>query len=214
MGAIGESKEQLLRGNAWIGCHDCDLLFEVENLPKDCEARCSRCGAFLYRNRPNSITHSLALVLAGLILFIPANVYPIMSLQVLGQSKGSTLFAGVVELYTGGLEVVGILILLTSIVVPLLKLLILLYVLLPLQVGVCLPGMIHMFRIFQKLDTWGMLEVYMLGILVSIIKLADLAAVIMGVGLYAFVALLLVTVCLSSALDGRAVWKRLEAMNT
>lgn len=207
------NKEQLLKEDAWIGCHDCDLLNEIEALPEDCEAHCSRCKALLFRSRSNSISDSLALSLAGLILFIPANIYPIMSLQVLGQSKSGTLLAGAVKLYTGGLEMVGVLILLTSIVIPLFKLLMLLYVLLPLQLGVRLLGMVPTFRIFQKLNAWGMLEVYMLGILVAIIKLGDLATVIAGTGLYAFVALLLVTVCLSAALDERVVWQRLEAMN-
>ncbi len=208
-----EAKDQLLRENSWIGCHDCDLLYEVEELPVDSEARCSRCGAFLYRNKPNSISRTLAFVLAGLMLYIPANFYPIMSLQALGQAKGSTLFSGVLELYNGGLEMVAVLIFLTSIAIPLLKLLTLLYVLLSIQLKKRSPGLISTFHVFQKLDTWGMLEVYMLGILVAIIKLADLATVITGLGLYSFVALLLITVCSSATLDARVIWKKLEEYN-
>jgi len=195
----------------WVACHDCDMLSEVRGVPDGFDARCPRCGALLYFRRDNSIANTLALVVAGLILMVPANVYPIMTLKVLGSALSSTLFHAVWALYQEGLRMVAGLVLMSSIVVPLLELVLLLYILLPLSMGKRASGSIGAFRAVRKISEWGMLEVYMLGILVAIIKLKDLADLEMGLGIYSFVALLFVTVLTSISLDAREVWDRLEA---
>jgi len=209
MGADLEAQNR--RRGFHVACHDCDMLSLIEDVPNGFDARCSRCGALLHSRKDNSIPNTLALVVAGLVLFVPANVYPIMTLKVLGSAQSSTLFHAVLALYDEGLHMVAGLVLMSSIVVPLVELLLLLYILLPLSMGRTPPGSIPAFRTIRKIGEWGMLEVYMLGILVAVIKLKDLADLEMGVGIYSFVALLFVTVLTSISLDDREVWERLEA---
>ena len=120
------------------------------------------------------------------------------------------MFAGVWGLYAGGMWWLGTLVLLASMGVPLVKLAGMFYVLLPLRFNRPPPAAAFSYRMLIALNAWGMLEVYMLGILIAIIKLSPVATVMMGGGLYSFVAFMLITVLASATLDPREMWKRLE----
>ena len=98
-----------------------------------------------------------------------------------------------------------------SIGVPLLKVLLQLYVLLPLKLGLRQPGLAQSYRLLDALNPWGMLEVYMLGVLVAITKLSGMATILLGTAFYAFVALLVLTTAASSSMNPRLVWDRLGA---
>jgi paraquat-inducible protein A len=159
-----------------------------------------------------SLSRTLAWAIAGLILFVPANIYPIIRLKVLGLEKGATLFAGVQSLASEGHLAVAVLTFIVSIAAPLLKLLLLVWILWgvrrpPNQQA---PGLAPLFRFYRNLDAWGMLEVYMLGLLIAFSKLGDMAEVITGIGLYSFAGLMLVSVCCSVSLDEQEVWQRME----
>ena len=192
-----------------IACPDCDLLHRVREISPGQTAKCSRCGATLYQTKADSINRTFALVVAGLLLYWPANFLPIMSISSLGETRESTMFAGVRELYAGGAWWVGSLVLMASMLVPLVKLAGMCCVLLPLWLNRRPPAAGFSYRMLVALDSWGMLEVYMLGVLVSIVKISAMAKITAGVGLYAFVALMLVTILISTTLDRRAVCERL-----
>ena len=102
-----------------IACHECDLLHTIKKLNPGEVAKCSRCGATLYKENENSITRTLSLAIAGLILYIPANFYPILVLKVIGNMRANSLFTGVKELYKGDFWFVATLVLITSIALPL-----------------------------------------------------------------------------------------------
>jgi len=194
----------------YIACRDCDLLYPIKEINFGHTARCDRCGSVLLQKKENSIIRTLALTIAGLILFVIANVYPILTLKVIGATTTNTLIIGVIALFESGLKISAILVFLTSILLPFFKLLALLYVLLPITMNYRLPGMAWVFRMYDVIDNWGMLEVYMLTTVIAIVKLADIAEVSMNLGLYAFIGLFFLTFSASVVLDSRIVWDKLE----
>jgi len=198
---------------ALIACHECDLLHRVQPLPEEGTAKCARCGAVLYRRKRNSLDRSLAMAIAGLILFILCNTQPFMALKREGLVQQTTLITGVQELYRQDMWGLALLVLFTSILAPLIQLSGMLYVLLPLKFN-RLPWMLPViFRIQQKLQPWAMMEVFMLGILVALVKLAKTATVVPGIALYALLALILVLAAAAASLDPGVVWERLEPIH-
>ena len=196
--------------DSMIACHECDLIHRIQPLAQGTVAKCSRCGAALYRHKRNSLERTLALTLAGMVLFVLANSFPFLSMKIGAQVQESTLFTGIKELWGQGMWRIAILVLLTTIVVPFLQLTGLLYVLLPIKFNRTPRMLVPVFRIIQKLQPWSMMEVFMLGILVSIVKLAGMASVIPGISLYAFLALIFVLAASASSLDPHIVWERVE----
>lgn len=194
----------------WLACHDCDLLIEREELPVGFKASCPRCGQSLYQNKRNSVERSFALSITGLLLFVPANLLPVMSLQILGLQQSTTIYQGALAIFKEGLYWTASLVFIASIVVPLAKILLMLFVSGSLYLKQYTPLLPYAFRYYHYLDEWGMLEVYMLGILVSVVKLKGMATVIPDTGLICFVGLLLVTTLLSSMMDEEDFWEKIE----
>jgi paraquat-inducible protein A len=190
-------------------CHECDLLQRTPPLPEGGSAHCVRCGHLLHKHRPDSINRTLALTMAGLVLFVLANSYPFLSFDMQGQVTQTTLFTGVKQLTEQGKAEVAAVVLFTSILAPGLQLLLLLIVLLPLKLGGRLPpGFPTLFRWFKTLAPWGMMDVFMIGILVSVVKLTDMETIVPGTSLFAFVLLIFVLAAAQAALDPDVVWER------
>lgn len=196
--------------DALVACHDCDLLYRKRPLREGEKARCARCGALLYTRKPNSIERTLTLALAALILFALANIYPLLDFQFQGRAQQSSVLSGVRELYAQGMWTLAAVVFIASILAPLLKLLALLYVLLPLHFGRQPWRMAQVFRWIETLHPWAMTEVYLLGVLVAFVKLSDIATIVPGVALYSFAALIVVMAATDAALEPEAIWERLE----
>lgn len=193
-----------------VACHECDLLMRRPPLADGERAECPRCGYELYSHRHQVIRRSLALVLAALLLYIPANFLPIMHLSLLGQTTEDTIWSGVVGLYESDMQGVAVVVFLCSMAVPLLKLLCQLLVLLSIAWDVGRGYGLLFYRIYHHLRDWGMLEVYLMGILVAIVKLADIADLSLGIGLLCFVGLLLVQVWLEVTMSPHQIWRALS----
>ena len=191
-------------------CGGCDLLLKKETAPYGKKACCPRCGHVLSRSKKNSVDRSLSLAIAGLILFIPANMLPILQLQTLGIENDATMLSGVVALFQNGFWILSVVVLLASIIVPLFKLLFVLYVTVGLKLNRSLPRLADCLRWYRHIEEWGMLEVYALGIIVAYVKLIDLANVIPELGLYCFVGMLLIATFISIAMDEEKLWELIE----
>ncbi len=198
-----------LSTHSLIACHDCDLLYRVSPLPEGGVARCRRCGAVLYRHKPNSLDRTLALSIAGLVLFLLANVFPFLAFKLQGQVTETTLSTGIWELYAQDMWLIALLVLLTCIVIPFIQLLGMLYVLLPMKLNRLPWKLSRVFRFLLTLRPWGMMEVFMLGILVSVVKLGKMATIVPGVALWSFALLIVVLAAAAAALDRRMVWDML-----
>ncbi|WP_293268701.1 paraquat-inducible protein A [Neptunomonas sp.] len=181
-------------------------------MPDRHEAHCPRCHSLIISSKHHSIEWTLALAIAGLILFLPANIFPILTLNTLGLSQSETIFLSVKALYDSQLYAVSALVLMSAIIVPLMKLLLMAYLSACLLFHKPAPLLAWAMRSYQQLDSWGMLEIYMLGILVSIVKLVDVADVTPGIGLYSLTGLIIVTLLTSTQLDKHRFWRRIEQL--
>ncbi|MFY9708114.1 MAG: paraquat-inducible protein A [Desulfobacterales bacterium] len=191
-----------------IACHECDLLHRIPPLPVGTQARCTRCGAVLYRHRRNSLERTLALNIAGLILFALANSFPFLAMTFEGQHQQIVLLTGIRELSRQGLPEIAVLVLLTTVISPLVQLTGLFYVLLPLKLDRLPPAVWRVFRWVRSLQPWSMLEVFMLGILVALVKLAKMADIVPGISLFCFLGLIYVLAAISASLDPNSVWEK------
>ncbi len=172
-------------------------------------AECARCGYELLRLRHRFVGPGLALVLAALLLYFPANFLPIMQLNLLGRVTDDTVWTGVLSLYRSDMQGIAFVVLLCSMVVPLLKLLCQFVVLLCIATRRAKSLGMLLYRTYHHLREWGMLEVYLLGILVSIIKLRDMAELSLGIGLACFAGLLVVQIWLELVMSPQQVWEAL-----
>jgi paraquat-inducible protein A len=197
-------------GARQVACHDCDLLHWLGEIPEGGAARCVRCGGLLRRRRPRSIERTLALVIGAGILFVVANSFPFLSFDMRGQETHTTLVTGVRDLWQQGKPEIAALVLLTIFLAPLLQIVILLYVLLPLHLGRMAWQMPRAFRLLRRVEPWSMMEVFMLGILVAIVKLMDMATILPGLALWAFVLLFLLISGAIATLDPHEVWERVD----
>ena len=195
---------------ALIACHECDLLMHKPDLALGERAECPRCGYELYTHRHQVVRRSLALVLAALLLYVPANFLPIIQLNLLGQSTHDTVWSGVLGLYDSGMHSVAMVVFLCSMAIPLLKLLCQLFVLLSIRWQVGRSYGLLLYRLYHHMREWGMLEVYLMGILVAIVKLIDIADLSLGTGLVCFIALLLVQVWLEVTMSPHQIWQALS----
>jgi paraquat-inducible protein A len=194
-----------------IACHECDLIHHIKPLPAKGTAHCIRCGAVLYKHKPNSLDRTLAFAMAGLILFILANSFPFLGLKIGAQFRETNLITGIYELYVQGMQVIAILVLITTVLVPFTQMMCLFYILLPLKFGRLPKRLPLVFRFLQSIQPWGMMEVFMVGILVSVVKLAKMAKIIPGISLYSFLALIFVLTAMTVSLDAHLIWEKWEA---
>lgn len=193
-----------------LACHDCDLVQNLPPVPARASARCVRCGALLFRSRPDSINRTLALIMAGIVLYTVACTFPFLGMRQGSIVQKTSLFTGIINLYEQDLGDVALLVLITCVLVPLAQMLGLLYILLPLRWNRQARHSIGVFRWSLTLGTWGMMEVFLIGILVSMVKLGKLATIVPGIGAYAFAALVFVLTAALSSLDPHMIWERLE----
>lgn len=193
-----------------IACQYCDLLQREIPLSPGCSASCSRCGAVLYRNATDSINRTLAYTLAGAVLFVVANVFPIFSIEMQGDRAGINLYGAVRSLWNQQMESISLLVLITAILVPAIELISMLCLLLPLKFGRVPAGYTVFMRTLQYVEPWGMVEVLLLGVLVSLVKLTNSFKVIPGIALWSFGFLTLLLAAAAASFSARDVWARLD----
>jgi len=189
-----------------ITCHECGLEHHKGELPTGTAALCRRCGSVLYRHRPPTFERALALTLAGAILFVVANVFPFLGIRIGSIIQETTLITGTIELYQQGKWILSLVVCFTSIVAPGVQLALLLYVLVPAYFGRTPPHLARAARLVMALRPWAMMDVFMLAILVSAVKLADLATLLPGVAMLSFMVLIFVLAGAQAAIDTDRIW--------
>lgn len=191
-----------------MACPACDCLHRIVAIPPRGKALCCRCGSQLYRNLPHALDQATALYLAAMILFLLANTFPFVALQFGDRSEQSLLVSGGLALQQAGMSGIGLLVVLTSVVFPFLTIGGMLYLLLPLRFNRRPPGMTVVWRVVRALSPWSLIGVFMLGLLVSVVKLQDLAVIVPGVAFYAFIGLLVVSAAAAASFDPAVLWPR------
>lgn len=193
-----------------VRCHDCDELQHVPPLSNGSGAECRRCGSFLFAHKPEGLQRAFVLYLASLILLVIANAFPFLTLKAQGHVQPSRLLSGAIDIWRDGMPEVGIVVILFVLVAPLLKIVIGLLVVGPLASQRKIRGAKGLYRLYEILHPWSMMEIFLLGVLVSYTKIVNLATVEVGPSLYAFVALILTTIAADSSVDTHDVWERLR----
>ncbi len=194
----------------FIACHECDLIHELPDVPAGGVARCVRCDSTLYRPRKDSLNRTLALAMAGSILFVIANTFPFIAFKIGAQVRETSLATGIFELYSQHMGLIASLVLITVVIVPAINLCCLLYIILPLQLNRVPKFMVPVFRLYLMLKPWGMMEIFMLGIIVSGFKLIKMASLIPGLSLFAFFGLIFVLTTIIVTLDEHLIWEKVD----
>ncbi|WP_414451999.1 paraquat-inducible protein A [Burkholderia sp. 22PA0099] len=177
--------------NDLIACHECDALLHKTQLSGKEAARCPRCDALLYRATASHLERICALTLTALITFVIAQTFPILEMDVNGMRVQTTLVGALGALWDQGMQVVAVIVFCSTLLFPLIEMSALLYVLFALRAGTVPPAFNAVMRAIHLVRPWGMIEVFMLGILVTIVKMVSLARVVPEAALFAFGALTL-----------------------
>jgi paraquat-inducible protein A len=198
---------------ALIGCHVCELLVRAPAAPAEIAMRCPRCGAHLHVRKPNSIGRTWALVMAACICYIPANVLPIMTVTSLGSAQSDTILSGVIYLLLHGMWPLALVVFFASVLVPVLKLIILVYLLVSVQRrSRWRPrDRTRLYRIIEAVGRWSMVDIYVVTILVALVHLGNLASIRAEAGAVFFGAVVVITIFAAMTFDPRLIWDKLDA---
>lgn len=192
-----------------ISCEHCGSIFRRHELQHGETATCARCGTILWRYSGISVSGWLALSLAALIVFAIANAYPVISMSVQGMTREASLLTAVIMTWDQGYVWTAMMTGLAGFALPFLHLIILVWVLWPLALGREPAGLRPAVRLLGILRPWCMVPVFLLGVLVSVVKLAGMASVSPAPGLYAFGALVVLLATLER-LSPHALWRYVE----
>lgn len=190
-----------------VACPECDLLQREPALVPGGSADCARCGAELYRNKAHSLDHTLAFLLAAAVVFAFANAFPLLEMDARGLRSVTTIIGTVTALHREGMPSVAVLVLATAIVFPALELAAMTYMLMGLRLRILPPGLRIAFRIVDAVRPWGMAEVFLLGSLIALVKLRDVATVHPGIALYATGAFVMLLAAADASYEPRSVWR-------
>ncbi len=194
--------------DAWIACEHCDTLHRHEVIALDEEARCTRCGVKLYRNQSERLSVLLPLVVTGIIVYVVANVFPIAEMNGGGNRNATTLFGAVEALYDYDMVFAAVLVGLTTLLCPLLYMAALAPLLIARWRGQRHPATTLALRTAAMLRPWAMIEIFMLGVIVALIKVARMVSLEADAGLWGFAALT-VFLTIAMSIDLRPFWREI-----
>jgi paraquat-inducible protein A len=186
-------------------CLDCRLTVRDVKLPR---SRCPRCHARLHQRKPHSLAVTAALLIAAAVLYVPANVLPVMDTRTLFDNESDTIMSGVLVLLHSGSWPIALLVFIASIVVPLLKILALGVLLLTVWRG-SPRGRLQrsqLFRMVEFIGRWSMLDVYAISLLATLVQVQSFASIIVGWGAWAFGAVVVLTLLAARSFDERLLW--------
>ena len=195
-----------------ISCHDCRLLLQAPPADSDAVACCPRCGSTLHARKPNSLGRTWALVVAALILYVPANALPITITTSLGSAQSDTILSGVIYFMQSGSWEIAAIIFIASVFVPLAKLITLVYLLVSVQLrSTRRPrDRTSLYRLTEMVGRWSMVDIYVVTILVALVKLGAIATVEAGPAAVYFAAVVVITMFAAESFDPRLIWDIIE----
>ncbi len=196
-----------------IACHDCGHVYQNPECPEGSQIECVHCGHLMRTRHANWEAKVASLTLAGIVLFVLANTFPFLGLEQAGLVQQSNLISGVIALIERQHFLLAALVFITIFLFPLLELLGLAYILLFRMVDIRAPFLGQVLHLLHLSRPWSMLEIFLLGVLVSSIKLAGMAHILPGVGLYAFLTLVVVLIACHLYLDRETIWHWLDHHN-
>ena len=198
--------------NKEIACHGCDLLVDVSGLQNGEKAACPRCHCFLTRRRDDMYERVLALALSSLILLVLANSYSFLSFAASGLESVITLAQTPGTLWKYGMHTVSVIVAAFIIVIPTVVLVLMLVLCIPLQKGVYRPWLVPVAKGIFLAQNWAMVEVFIIGVIVSLVKIMAMATVILGISFWAYTAFAICFTAAVANLDRYQCWERIEEL--
>jgi paraquat-inducible protein A len=189
-----------------LNCHVCGLLLNDPKLPSG--VKCTRCASNLYLRKPNSLRRSFALLLAAAILYIPANLLPILYTTSVGHIGNDTILSGILALWSGGSWPLAILVFIASILVPSLKFVVLGFLIWSTYRGYqwALQDRTILYRLVEFIGRWSMLDIFVVSLMVTLVQLRGIATVHAGAGALAFATVVILMMYSAQAFDPRLMW--------
>lgn len=185
-------------------CLDCHRTCSLD------EVYCPRCGARVHIRQPNSIARSWALTIAAALLYIPANLLPMMTVGQFGKGKPETIMSGVIELVNHGMVPIALLVFTASVLVPLLKLLGMLWLLMTYHLGqregISLRMKMRLYRLIVWIGRWSMLDIFIISLLTGLVQFGQVGHVAAEPGVWAFSAVVVITMFAAISFDPRLLW--------
>lgn len=201
-------------GQRYSACHFCDTLHDAFPVEEGTAARCARCGGLLYQNRPASLARASAFSLAALLLMVLVHAFPFLTMDAASMRRNLTLVGAADALIREDAPILGSSIILFTIIAPLMLAGGLIYVCLPLMFGRAAPGSFTVAKWMYRSEPWNMVEVFLLGVLVSLLKIAKVADVHFGIGFWAFAGVMLCMAAAVAGIDREELWDRLEVADS
>ena len=193
-----------------VACPECDLLLRLPELPVGGKARCPRCGDTLATRPADPIDRPLALTVAAALVFLVANTAPLMGLSAVGRHASTTIAGGILEMWQQGEAITALIVAFCALIAPGCYIAAMLTVLIAVRRPPAPPWVGDVLRWAEIIQPWSMGEVMILGILVALIKIAELATVVPGIGMYGVGVLVVLFTAITVAFDRRAVWDRVQ----
>jgi paraquat-inducible protein A len=204
------------RPNAAVaGCHDCGLVVPIAPGPHRDAPHCPRCGAAVHRRKADSINRTWALLITAAMLYVPANVFPVMTVISLGKAQSDTILSGALYLLHHGMWPLALIVFFASVLVPMLKLISLSFLLISVQrnSGWRPVDRTRLYRITEAVGRWSMVDIYVVTILVALVSLGNLATIEAGLGAVFFGGVVVMTILAAESFDPRLIWDRAEAQH-
>ena len=196
-----------------ISCHFCNTLSELphKGIAKHSELICPCCQSVIHSRIPDSLNRTWALLIAAIILYIPANVLPIMTVSFWGDGHPDTILSGVIQLLDAGMWPLALLIFVASIVIPVLKLIILVFLLLSIKMkaGWHPKDRTKLYRFTEFVGRWSMVDVFVIAILVTLVQFGNTASVKPDLGALSFASVVILTMFAARTFDSRLIWDNL-----
>ena len=201
-----------------LSCHSCSLLTRAHSGAHPGaheEQHCPRCGSALHMRKPDSMTRTWALVISAFICYIPANLLPMTVVTSLGNVQSDTIMSGVIYFLQHGEWPIGLVILIASVVVPMTKLFILVYLLISVQRKSQWRPLerTRLYRVTEAIGRWSMTDIYVVTIMVALVQLGNLATIEAGIGAIFFGAVVVLTIFAAMTFDPREIWDNMESTN-
>lgn len=202
----------MMKVDSLLVCDECDLLLREHALNDGDAAICTRCGNVLHRYQPQGLKRSLAFALTAGVLFVISNAFPIVALNSQGLESSTSLLGMVDMLFHEDMPSVACLVLVTTFIMPAMEICGLIYLLFPISRGYVPARLGVVFRAMHMSQPWAMVEVFMLGLLVTISKLHAMATVVPEVALWSFVFLMISLTAAAANFDSRTYWEQVESL--
>jgi paraquat-inducible protein A len=196
-----------------VACHECDALLDLKPLTKGQRAVCPRCGGLIQIARDDHLTRALAFAISGLLLLPIANAYPFLGFARSGLENSFTLPQAVQILFNNDAHTLSLIVLGLVVGLPAILLALVLSLVIPLIRGRNAPWLVPAGRLLYGMNPWNMVEVFVIGVIVSLVKIMKLATVVIGISFWAYVGFALCLIGAISHLDRLSVWQAIDRVS-